>query len=497
MEVSILLMQQIAQLFIVLLMGYVVVKAGLLKASDSKVLSVVFVYLVMPCVVLNAFQIDDTPQIRAGLLYSMGIAVGMHVVFLVLNAIFKRPLKLDVVEQVNIIYSNAAALVIPLVQALLGEEYVVYSCAFVIVQLILLWTHASACLQEGAKLEWKKILTNVNLIAIVAGALLYLLHISLPSPIVSTLSSVGAMIGPMGMLLAGMAIAEVPLKKVFCSPRNYLPVALRLIVVPIIVLLLLRVFHASDWIADGKAIDFVGLTNYITLFKDSKFYLSLGRTLLYTVCTLPFRVIIPLLVAVLLCSNRVAAKSLTRTMVYIPVLMSALVVGITINWMFSQEYGLVNFIIRSLGGTALEWSLNPRLATFVIAFASVWASIGFNMILYIGGINSISNDLYEAATIDGASGVQAFFRITVPMLAPTTFMVVLLSTVNLLKEYALVQGITQGGPGLSTTFIIQYIFDKGFNQMQYGYTSAISTVVMIIFALIAFAQFKVNNGGET
>ena len=109
MEVSILLMQQIAQLFIVLLMGYVVVKAGLLKASDSKVLSVVFVYLVMPCVVLNAFQIDDTPQIRTGLLYSMGIVVGMHVVFLVL--------RLDVVEQVNIIYSNAAALVIPLVQA--------------------------------------------------------------------------------------------------------------------------------------------------------------------------------------------------------------------------------------------------------------------------------------------------------------------------------------------------------------------------------------------
>ena len=219
MEISLLLMQQIAQLFIVLLMGYVVVKAGLLKASDSRVLSVVFVYLVMPCVVLNAFQIDDTPQIRAGLLYSMGIAVGMHIVFLILNAIFKKPLKLDVVEQVNIIYSNAAALVIPLVQALLGEEYVVYSCAFVIVQLILLWTHASACLQEGAKLEWKKILTNVNLIAIVAGALLYLL-----------------------------------LKKVFCTPRNYLPVALRLLAVPMVVLLLLSVIHASTWIADGKAI---------------------------------------------------------------------------------------------------------------------------------------------------------------------------------------------------------------------------------------------------
>lgn len=109
MQISLLLMQQIAQLFLILLMGYAVVKTGLLKASDSKVLSVVFVYLVMPCVVLNAFQIKDTPEIRTGLLYSMSIAVGMHVVFLLLNALFRKVLKLDAVEQVNIIYSNAPA----------------------------------------------------------------------------------------------------------------------------------------------------------------------------------------------------------------------------------------------------------------------------------------------------------------------------------------------------------------------------------------------------
>ena len=214
MQISLLLMQQIAQLFLILLMGYAVVKAGLLKASDSKVLSVVFVYLVMPCVVLNAFQIKDTPEIRTGLLYSMGIAVGMHVVFLLLNALFRKALKLDAVEQVNIIYSNAAALVIPIVQALLGEEYVVYSCAFVIVQLVLLWTHASACLQGSAQLEWRKLLTNVNLIA----------------------------------------IAEVPLKKVFCTPRNYLPVFLRLLGVPLVIVLLLWAVHASLWIPDGKPI---------------------------------------------------------------------------------------------------------------------------------------------------------------------------------------------------------------------------------------------------
>ena len=249
---------------------------------------------------------------------------------------------------------------------------------------------------------------------------------------------------------------------------------------------------------DGwKVMDFVGIKNYITLFKDSKFYASMGRTLAYTICCLPFRVIIPLLIAVLVTSPRVRLKSLSRTMIYIPVLLSAQVVRSTINWKFSPEAGLINFIIQSFGGTPLEWSLNSGLATFVIGFASVWASIGFNMIIYVGGINNISPDLYEAASIDGANSFQSFLRITVPMLSPTTFLVVLLSTVNLLKEYALVQGITQGGPGLSTTYIIQYIFDKGFNQMEYGYASAISTVVMIVFALIAYAQFKVNNGGET
>ncbi len=249
---------------------------------------------------------------------------------------------------------------------------------------------------------------------------------------------------------------------------------------------------------DGwKTMNFVGLENFFELFQDKNFYSSLGRTFVYTLFSLPFKVIIPLLIAALVCSDRVAFKSFSRTLIYIPVLLSALVVGITINWMFSTEYGLVNFIITQLGAKPLDWALNHYLATFVISFASNWASTGFYMIIFIGGIKGISNDLYEAASIDGCNTTQTFFKITVPMLAPTTFLAVLLSTVNLLKEYALVQGITQGGPGDKTTFIIQYIFGQGFNQMRYGYASAISFIVMIIFALIAFVQFKMSNeGGE-
>ena len=248
---------------------------------------------------------------------------------------------------------------------------------------------------------------------------------------------------------------------------------------------------------DGwKTNDFIGLQNYVKMFKDMRFFESLTRTFAYTAFSLPFKVIIPLLIAVLVTAKNVFAKGLSRTMIYIPVLLSSLVVGITINWMFSQEYGLVNFMIQSFGGIPLEWALNPRLATFVISFASNWQSTGFYMIIFIGGINNIPGDIYEAASIDGAGPIQSFFSVTVPMLRPTTFLALLLATVNLLKEYALVQGITQGGPGLHTTFIIKHIFDKGFEQFEYGYASAMSCIVMIIFGLIAFVQYKANKGGE-
>ncbi|WP_313580013.1 carbohydrate ABC transporter permease [Lacrimispora sp.] len=248
---------------------------------------------------------------------------------------------------------------------------------------------------------------------------------------------------------------------------------------------------------DGwKTMDFVGLKNYTKLLVSKDFYKVLGRTFVYMLFSLPFKVIVPLLIATLVTSKQLKLTTLVRTVVYIPVLLSALVVGITINWMFGQEYGFINYVIQSFGGTPLQWALNSKLATFVVSFASNWASTGFYMVMFIGGINNISKELFEAASVDGAKPVQAFFRITVPLLSPTVFIVLLLSTVNLLKEYALVQGITSGGPGTSTTYIVQYIFDQGFTQARYGYASAIGVVVSLIFIAIALIQFKMTRGGE-
>lgn len=287
-------------------------------------------------------------------------------------------------------------------------------------------------------------------------------------------------------------------EQAFCHTRSFwmfvLPSLLLFTAFFLIPLVLSIWFSLTNY--DGwKTMDFIGLKNYIDILQDKNFYSAVGRTILYTVCNLPFKIAVPLLLATLVTSKWMRGKTMVRTLVYIPVLLSALVAGITINWMFGQEYGLINFILQSVGITPLEWSLNPTLATVVISVASNWISAGYYMLLYIGGINNIPTELYEAAEVDGTTKVQSFFRITLPLLMPTTFIVLLLSTVSLLKEYALVQGITLGGPGSSTTYIVQYIFDQGFNQYKYGYASAAGILVTFLFIIIALIQFRVTKGG--
>ena len=242
--------------------------------------------------------------------------------------------------------------------------------------------------------------------------------------------------------------------------------------------------------------NFVGLQNFIRILGDADFYGAVGRTIRYTLINLPFKVALPLLIAILMTSKAVKFKTIPRACIYVPVLISALVVGVTINWMFGQEYGLVNFLIKLSGGKPLEWALNPALATTVISVATNWARCGFFMVIFIGALNNIPGEIKEAAAIDGANGWQTFWRVTLPMINPTTFLVLLLTTNELLKEYAIIQGITLGGPGVATTFIVQYIYQKGFSAQQNGYASAASVLVLILFLGVAAVQAKVTKGGE-
>ena len=221
-------------------MGYAVVKAGLMKSSESKSVSVILVYLVIPCVIIKAFQVDYTPDVQKGLFLAIAAAVAVHILFLLITIPLKKMFQMDVIEQATSIYSNAGILVIPLVQELLGQDYVIYSSAYIAVQLILLWTQGKNMLCEEEKLEWKKVFLNVNIISIIAGIVLFLFRIKLPAGVQDVLGMMNNMIGPLGMLLAGMAIAEVPLKSIFTKRRNYLSVAFRLLLYPVLGLFLMK-----------------------------------------------------------------------------------------------------------------------------------------------------------------------------------------------------------------------------------------------------------------
>ena len=254
MEISLILMRQIVKLFLILLMGWGIVKAKLLRPEDSRSLSVVMVYLLTPCVIIDAFQVDYTPQVMQGLLYAFAIAAGAHILFLLVTRLLCRPLRLVVIERATVMYTNAGILVIPLVNALLGEEYVIYSCAFIVIQQVLIWTHCRSLLCGAAASDWRKIVFNVNILAIAVGFALFLLRVPLPGLVEETLGTMGDMFGPLGMLLAGMVIADTPLRTLFTSARSYLAAALRLLVCPLIIVLLFRVLGTAGWIPDGKNI---------------------------------------------------------------------------------------------------------------------------------------------------------------------------------------------------------------------------------------------------
>ena len=251
--IALALFKQIAALFLMMAAGFLLVKIGLLKQEDSKPVSTIIVYLILPATVIHAFQIDYTPEIRDGFLLALGAAVLVQGGLLVLGLLLAKPCKLSPIELNSIVYSNAGNLCIPLIIVLFGEEWVIYLTPYLCFQMILLWSHGNHIL-EGGKFSWKKILLNVNMIAIFMGLVLFLLRIQLPTILNSAVSWLAACVGPMGMIMLGMLLAQVKWKEVFSHPRIYLITALRLVILPLIMLVILRVSGLGSLVEGGQTI---------------------------------------------------------------------------------------------------------------------------------------------------------------------------------------------------------------------------------------------------
>ena len=174
--------------------------------------------------VISAFQIDSTPELRSGLLLAFAAAVIIHIGLLLFNLLIRKPLRMSPVEQASVIYSNAGNLIIPIVSALLGQEWVVYTCAYICVQIVLQWTHCKPLISGETHLDVKKIITNVNMIAIFLGIVIFALGIKLPKVVQDAIDTTAVMIGPMSMLMIGMMLAGMDLKSIFVRKRIWLVV---------------------------------------------------------------------------------------------------------------------------------------------------------------------------------------------------------------------------------------------------------------------------------
>ena len=303
MNISILLMEQIIQLFLMILMGYLIVKVRLVKDEDSKVLSKIILYLIIPCVIINAFQVDYTMDTVKGLLLALAASVMIQVLLLIIISIAGKLLHLNEVEIASVYYSNSGNLIVPIVTFILGQDWVLYGCVFMSVQLIFLWTHCKKIISRESSYDWKKIVLNINMISIFIGVVLFFAKIHLPEIINNTLGSVGSMIGPTSMIVTGMLFAGMNLKQIFADKRVYFVSFLRLIAVPLLALVMIKISHLAMFSADGNKIMLIVFLAIITpsastitqmcqvYGNDSRYASAINvMTTLFSIITMPLAI---------------------------------------------------------------------------------------------------------------------------------------------------------------------------------------------------------------
>ena len=258
------LLRAIAALFIIMALGFLIVKLRLLKSADSRVLSVVSIYILCPCMIVKSFQIEFTPQVRSGFLLALGAAVGVNFLLMGVTKLYAKALGFDSVERASVMYANTGNLVLPLVSTVLGEEYVIYASAFMCVQMVFIWVHANSLIGGVKGFSLKKILTNVNIIAIAVGIALLLSGIALPGLVTDVMGQLSAVMGPAAMLMIGMLLAGVDWKQVLRSRRSYLVVALKMVVTPLLVLAALKLSGLQKLVPDGKTVLYISFMAVIT-----------------------------------------------------------------------------------------------------------------------------------------------------------------------------------------------------------------------------------------
>lgn len=253
-------------------------------------------------------------------------------------------------------------------------------------------------------------------------------------------------------------------------------------IIPIFQTIYQSFFKTGDF---GRGNEFVGFDNYIRMFKDADVWQAVINTFKYAIVEVPFSIVIALVLAVLL-NGKLKGKTIYRTIFFLPMVVAPAAVAMVWRWLYNSDFGLIN----NLFGLDIKWVSSPKIAIFSIAVIGVWSIIGYNMVLFIGGLQEIPKDYYEAAVIDGASGIYQFFKITIPLLSPTTFFVLVTRVIASLQVFDLIFMIMdRNSLALPKTQSLVYLFYKySFMQSNMGYGSAIVVLLLVIIMILTIFQ---------
>ena len=251
-------------------------------------------------------------------------------------------------------------------------------------------------------------------------------------------------------------------------------------------------FYLSFTEFTGGTYNFVGLRNYIELFHDPVFYKALFNTFFCLIIQVPVMISLALLLAVLVEQKFVRGKGFFRMATFLPTITSLVAYSLVFKVLFNTNYGLINYIVEFFGGEKIQWIYSAWPARASIIISITWRWVGYNMIILLAGIQAIPTEMYESASLDGASFWQQLFYITIPAIKPIILFTTITSTIGTLQLFDEPYILTQGGPNYATITLGEYLYDNGFTYLKFGFASALGYVMVIIIGLLSWLQFRVN-----
>ena len=252
-------------------------------------------------------------------------------------------------------------------------------------------------------------------------------------------------------------------------------------------------FSFTDWNSYSTDIHWVGLDNFAAIFDPNSNYLAaIQRTVLFTVATIGLKTVIALALAILLTSGVKRFSYVYRALIFLPAVLPILIVGVIFQSVLNPDTGLLNATLRivGLGGLAQQWLTDVSLALWSVIAVDTWRGVGYIMVILIAGLNSIPKDYYEAASLDGASGRQAFWHITLPLLTPVLLVTTVLNLLYGLRVFDMVFVLTNGGPGFATQTVYTTIF-QDFSLGRYGTATALSTLFFVVMLVMSFLVIRI------